>query len=302
MNSRAGLPRIARRNGLSAAAGPRAARGAPFPHPNAGGEDDGRHREDRGGALNTADTADRFRAAVERRDAAAFEELFADDIRFYSPVKFTPFEGKPMVLGLFGVLLRTFEEFRYVGRTAGDVATSADGTPAPAEVLVFRATVRGKEIHGIDLLNFAPDGRLWENEMGPKGGDELNLIEKGRNYGWPIVSNGDDYNGDPIPDHPTHAEFAAPKLWWNPSISPAGLIFYTGSMFPQWKGSAFLGALSGTALIRVTVKGDSAQKADQWDMGTRIRDVAQGPDGALWVLEDGDRGAGGQLFRLTPRQ
>ncbi|GHF39861.1 nuclear transport factor 2 family protein [Amycolatopsis bartoniae] len=108
------------------------------------------------------DTADRFRAAVERRDAAAFDELFTDDIRFYSPVKFTPFEGKPMVLGLFGVLLRTFEEFRYVGRTGGDVTTSADGTETPAEVLVFRATVRGKEIHGIDLLNFAPDGRIRE--------------------------------------------------------------------------------------------------------------------------------------------
>lgn len=150
-------------------------------------------------------------------------------------------------------------------------------------------------------LTFAPDGRLWEVEMGPMGGDELNLIEAGKNYGWPIVSNGDNYDGSPIPDHPTHPEFAAPKLWWNPSISPSSLIFYTGSLFPKWKGSAFIGALSGTALIRVTVNGTEAQKADQWDMGERIRSVAEGPDGALWLLEDGSKGAGGRLLRLTPR-
>ncbi|HEY0413781.1 MAG TPA: PQQ-dependent sugar dehydrogenase [Allosphingosinicella sp.] len=146
-------------------------------------------------------------------------------------------------------------------------------------------------------LAFAPDGRLWEHEMGPRGGDEFNLIEAGRNYGWPIVSNGDNYDGVPIPDHPTRPEFQAPVLWWNPSISPAGLTFYDGRLFPQWKGSAFLGALSGQALIRIAVDGATARKADQWDMGARIREVAEGPDGALYLLEDG---SGGRLLRLTP--
>lgn len=112
--------------------------------------------------MTTADTADRFRAAVEKRDLAALESLFTEDIRLNSPVKFTPFEGRPMVMGLFGVLLRTFEDFRYVGRLDGTVETAAGGAEAPSEVLVFRATVNGKEIHGIDLLQFDEAGRVEE--------------------------------------------------------------------------------------------------------------------------------------------
>jgi hypothetical protein len=108
-------------------------------------------------------TADRFRAAVERRDLAALGDLFTDDIRLYSPVKFTPFEGKPMVLGLFGVLLRTFEDdFRYVGHLDGTAQTGTDGTEAPSVVLLFRATVRGKQIHGMDLLQFDRTGLIKE--------------------------------------------------------------------------------------------------------------------------------------------
>ncbi|QHC23616.1 nuclear transport factor 2 family protein [Streptomyces sp. GS7] len=108
------------------------------------------------------DAAERFRAAVDRRDLAAMEDLFTDDIRLYSPVKFQPFEGKPMVLGLFGVLLRTFENFRYIGRFAGTAETSADGTASPSAALLFRTTVGGKQIHGIDLLHFDGDGRIKE--------------------------------------------------------------------------------------------------------------------------------------------
>lgn len=107
-------------------------------------------------------TADRFREAVDNRDLSSLDGLFTEDIRLYSPVKFTPFEGKPMVLGLFGVLLRTFEDFRYVGDHTGTAQTSADGTSAPSAVLLFRATVNGKEIHGIDLLHFDDDGRIKE--------------------------------------------------------------------------------------------------------------------------------------------
>ncbi|MGW1162983.1 nuclear transport factor 2 family protein [Streptomyces sp. NPDC002519] len=106
--------------------------------------------------------ADRFRTAVDNRDLTALDDLFAEDIRFYSPIKFAPFEGKPMVLGLFGVLLRTFEDFRYIGRYAGMAQTSTDGTSAPSEVLLFRARAGGKEIHGIDLLHFDDDGRIKE--------------------------------------------------------------------------------------------------------------------------------------------
>ncbi|MDG4860488.1 nuclear transport factor 2 family protein [Streptomyces sp. T-3] len=107
-------------------------------------------------------TADVFRAAVENREPAALDDLFTDDVRFYSPVKFTPFEGKPMVLGLFGVLLRTFEDFRYVGQLDGTAETSADGAPAPSDILLFRATVNGKQIHGMDLLQFDEAGKIKE--------------------------------------------------------------------------------------------------------------------------------------------
>jgi glucose/arabinose dehydrogenase len=148
-------------------------------------------------------------------------------------------------------------------------------------------------------LAFAPDGRLWETEMGPRGGDELNLILKGKNYGWPEVSNGSHYDGRGIPDHRPGDGFEAPKVWWNPSISPGGLLIYTGYLFKGWKGDAIIPALSGKALIRVDIDGDKAKKADQWDMGARIRAADQGPDGAVYLLLDED--SGGKLLRLTPK-
>jgi len=146
-------------------------------------------------------------------------------------------------------------------------------------------------------LAFDRQGRLWEMEMGPRGGDELNLILPGRNYGWPLVSNGRNYNGVPIAAHSTRPDLEAPKLFWDPVISPSTLLFYSGTLFPQWQGSAFIGALSAKALIRVTIRGDRATKADRWDMGARIRWVGQGPDGAIYLLEDGEDA---RLLRLTP--
>jgi glucose/arabinose dehydrogenase len=148
-------------------------------------------------------------------------------------------------------------------------------------------------------LAFDADGRLWETEMGPRGGDELNLILPGRNYGWPLVSQGRNYDGNPIPPHSSRRDLEAPKLYWVPSISPSSLLIYSGNLFPRWKGSGFIGALSAKALIRVTLSGDHAQKADQWDMGKRIRWVGQGPDGAIYLLEDQ---TGARLLRLTPVQ
>ena len=144
-------------------------------------------------------------------------------------------------------------------------------------------------------LAIAPDGRLWGVEMGPRGGDELNLIEQDRNYGWPEVSYGSHYSGGDIPDDHAVKGYAEPKLWWNPSISPAGLIIYTGDLFREWKGDALFGALSGQALLRADLDGANARKADQWDMGARIREVEQGPNGEVYLLEDG-----GRLLKLTP--
>lgn len=178
-----------------------------------------------------------------------------------------------------------------------------DGSPAAGNPLAargFHPAVWSYGHRNFLGLAFDGQGRLWEQEMGPRGGDEINLILPGRNYGWPNASNGSHYDGRDIPDHHAGDGYEAPKLWWNPSISPAGLIYYSGTMFPAWKGSLFLGGLLGQALIRVALDGETARKADQWDMGTRIRDVEQGPDGAIWVLEDGTRGAGGRLWKLTP--
>lgn len=149
-------------------------------------------------------------------------------------------------------------------------------------------------------LAFAPDGRLWSDEMGPRGGDELNLIQPGRNYGWPIVSNGDNYSGIPIPRHSTRPEFEAPVVYWTPVIAPAGLAFYEGNMFPAWRGSAFIGGLVEKGLVRIAFDNrGGAREAERWDLGHRIRDVAVASDGAIWLIEDEGEG---RLLRLTPKR
>ncbi|WP_409484130.1 PQQ-dependent sugar dehydrogenase [Arsenicicoccus dermatophilus] len=146
-------------------------------------------------------------------------------------------------------------------------------------------------------LAFDAQGRLWESEMGPRGGDEINLIQAGGNYGWPRASNGSHYDGRDIPDHRPGDGYVAPQVWWNPSISPGSLMIYSGEAFPQWRGDAFVGALSGQALVRVHLAGGTATKGDQWNLGQRIREVEQGPDGAIWLLTDGEQG---RLLRLAP--
>jgi aldose sugar dehydrogenase len=151
-------------------------------------------------------------------------------------------------------------------------------------------------------IAFDAQGRLWNQEMGPQGGDELNLVKKAANYGYPKVSNGDHYDGRDIPDHKAGDGFEAPKVFWNPAISPGGLMIYSGDLFKDWKGNAFLGGLGSTSLVRVTLDGENAAKADQWNMDARIREVEQGPDGAIWLLEDGDSGSEGRLLKLTPKK
>jgi glucose/arabinose dehydrogenase len=147
-------------------------------------------------------------------------------------------------------------------------------------------------------IAFDGAGKLWNVEMGPKGGDELNLVVRGDNYGYPIVSNGDHYNGKDIPDHPTRPEFHAPAVSWTPVISPSSFIIYSGKRFAEWNGDGLIGGLSSKALVRVEFSGNGAKEAARYDMGERIREVEQGPDGSLWLLEDG---SGGRLLQLTPK-
>jgi glucose/arabinose dehydrogenase len=141
-------------------------------------------------------------------------------------------------------------------------------------------------------------GKLWIVEMGPRGGDELNQPAAGRNYGWPVVSWGKHYDGTDIPDPPTHPEFADAVMHWIPSISPSGMVFYTGDMFPNWRGSALIGGLSSRGLVRVSFNGEVAKEVERIPLGDRIRDVEQGPDGAIYVLTDQDNGNVWRLSRL----
>ncbi len=148
-------------------------------------------------------------------------------------------------------------------------------------------------------LAFGPDGRLWEVEHGPRGGDELNLIERGKNYGWPLASYSVNYNGKEIPSPDTRPDLIKPVIYWTPIIAPGNIMFYKGPVFPQWNGSALVSALAGKSLIRITFDGKGgATPAERWDVGHRIRDVEEAPDGTLWMLEDANPGG---LFHVTPK-
>ena len=149
-------------------------------------------------------------------------------------------------------------------------------------------------------LAFSPGGELWEVEHGPRGGDELNLIQKGKNYGWPLVSYGENYNGVPIPKPDTRPDLTKPVIYWVPVIAPGNLMFYSGTKtFPQWNGNGFVSGMATKSLSRFIFDGHGGAKpAERWDMNHRIRDVEEGPDGSLWMLEDANPGA---LFHATPK-
>ena len=177
-----------------------------------------------------------------------------------------------------------------------------DGTPAEGNPFADQGGVTA-EIWSLGHRNplgiaFDPYGQLWNVEMGPRGGDELNRVLRGADYGYPTVSNGDHYNGRDIPDHDTRPEFEAPKVWWTPVISPGDLMIYSADLFADWQGDGFIAGLSAEALIRIEFDGEDAREAERYDMGRRIRAVEQGPNGAIWVLEDR---SDGRLLKLTPR-
>jgi glucose/arabinose dehydrogenase len=252
-----------------------------------------RGRLDESGTLALVDVSVIFRAspAVEGNGHYSGRIAFSPDGKYLfftngERQKFDPAQDLTMTLGK---VLRL----------------TPDGKPAPGNPFAGQAGAR-PEIWSYghrNLLGIAFDaqGNLWEQEMGPKGGDEVNLILPGRNYGYPKASNGSHYDDRDIPDHAPGDGFEAPKVWWNPSISPGGLMIYSGDMFPAWKGDAFIGGLSSNALLRIDLDGTNAKKGDQWPMGARIREAAQGPDGAIWIIEDGTRGGGGRLIKLTSR-
>jgi glucose/arabinose dehydrogenase len=180
-------------------------------------------------------------------------------------------------------------------KTAPVVSTYTFPTPNLTPAETWASGVRAP--YG---LAFSPAGELWEVEHGPRGGDELNLIEKGKNYGWPVVSYGMNYNEVPIPSHDTRPEFAKPVLYWVPVIAPGNFMFYRGKKaFPQWDGSGIVSGMASHTLTRIVFDGKGGAKpAERWDLGKRIRDVAEAPDGTLWLLEDANPGA---LIHITPK-
>jgi glucose/arabinose dehydrogenase len=142
-------------------------------------------------------------------------------------------------------------------------------------------------------------GKLWEHEHGPRGGDEINIPEAGKNYGWPVIGYGIDYSGAKIHESTQRAGMEQPIKYWVPSIAPSGMAFYTGDLFPAWRGSLFVGALTGQILVRLEVKGDSVGNEERLlrPLNERIRDVRMGPDGALWLATDN---AAGRILRVAP--
>ena len=182
------------------------------------------------------------------------------------------------------------------------VRINLDGTAASGNPFAATAGAR-PEIWSLGHRNpyglvFASDGRLFESEMGPAGGDEFNLIEPGRNYGWPRVSEGDNYDGTPIPRHATNPTYTAPLVSWTPVIAPGGMIQYRGSAFSGWTGDFLLAGLAQQGIVRVRVSDNSAREVARIALGARIREIEEGPNGSLWVLRDG---SGAALVQLTPR-
>ena len=189
------------------------------------------------------------------------------------------------------------------GTTLGKIVRlNLDGTPAAGNPMADKGGVTA-EIwsyghRNILGMGWDAQGRLWEVEHGPAGGDELNLVKPGANYGWPVRSNGDHYNGDPIPDHSADDGFAQPALSWNPVIAPGAMLFYTGNTFAAWKGHALITGMGSQALVDVVIDGETAREAARYEFDSRLRAMAQGPDGALWIAEDGK---GAKLMKLTAR-
>jgi len=186
------------------------------------------------------------------------------------------------------------------------VHLNADGTPAKDNPFVGKAGAR-PEIwsdghRNILGIAFDPRGKLWEVEMGPRGGDELNLVARGKDYGWPTIGYGEEYSGKPVGKGITAAPgMEQPVYYWDPVIAPASLMIHSGKMFPEWKDDFFIGGLAVGSLVRLVVKNDRVTGEERLlaDRGDRIRDAVEGPDGAIWVVTDDDNG---KLLRVSAKK
>jgi len=236
-----------------------------------------------------------------------FEVVFRQQPKLSGPNHF----GGRIVFGPDGHLFLTLGE-RFQFEPAQDLSNHLgavvrirpDGSVPEDNPFVGRADAR-PEIwsyghRNVEAAALHPEtGALWIAEMGPRGGDELNRPARGANHGWPLVSWGEHYDGRDIPDPPAEPRFADAIRHWTPVISPSGMLFYTGGLFPEWRGSVLIGGLSSHGLVRLTLAGDTVASEERIGLGARIRDVEQAPDGAIWVLTDH---ADGNVWRLAPRR
>lgn len=244
------------------------------------------------------------RGRLDGNRIAGFEVFFRQRPKVPGPNHF----GGRIVFSSAGSLLLTMGE-RFKFEPAQDLSNhlgtiiriNPDGSVPSDNPFVNRTNAAG-EIwtcghRNIEAAAIQPEtGALWVAEMGPRGGDELNLIEAGRNYGWPVVSWGQHYDGRDIPDPPAHPQFADARKHWTPVISPSGMVFYTGGMFPEWHGSALIGGLTALGVVRIAFDGLEVTGEERIPLGARIRDVEQAPDGSVYVLTDQDDG---DILRLS---
>lgn len=259
------------------------------------------------GEGGTAGTAlGRGRLAGERIED--FEVIWRQQPKIEGPNHF----GNRIVFAPDGTLfLALGERFQFgpaqdPSNTLGTVVRlNADGSIPDDNPLVGREGADGAiwswGHRNIEAAAIDPEtGTLWVAEMGPLGGDELNRIERGANYGWPVVSRGLNYDGTDIPDPEQYPEYAGAAKYWSPVRSPSGMIVYTGAMFPAWRGDILFGALSAGGIERVDMEGGEVAGSEFIPLGTRIREIEQGPDGAIWLLTNAEGGGPGALWRLEP--
>ncbi|NJY62883.1 PQQ-dependent sugar dehydrogenase [Salinimicrobium sp. CDJ15-81-2] len=256
------------------------------------------------GADSTATTA-LGRGTFENDQINNFEVLFKMEPYVKGP---NHFGGRINFTEDNEILLTLAERFKFdpaqdLSSHLGTVVRLKDDGTASDKTPKFDAADARKEIwsyghRNIESAAIHPEtGELWIAEMGPLGGDELQVATAGKNYGWPVVSWGDNYDGSEIPKPDTRPEFEDVVLKWTPTISPSGMIFYDGDMFPEWKNSMFIGGLTSSGLVRVNVNGAQAEEVERIPLAKRIRDVEQHPDGSIWVITDEDNG---MILQLKP--
>ncbi|NJW51376.1 PQQ-dependent sugar dehydrogenase [Salinimicrobium oceani] len=256
------------------------------------------------GENNTATTA-LGRGKLLGNSIEGFEVLFRMEPKVEGP---NHFGGRIIFTPENDIFLTLAERFKF--EPAQDLSShlgtivrlKEDGTPSEANPSFEESGAR-EEIwsyghRNIESAALHPEtGTLWVAEMGPMGGDELQPVEAGKNYGWPVVSWGDNYDGSKIPRPTTRPEFADALIKWTPTISPSGMIFYNGDLFPEWKNSMMIGGLTSTGIVRVQVDDGNAKEVERIPLSVRVRDVEQGPDGSIWVLTDEDNG---KILQLKP--